>query len=58
VALSELALEQSMAPRRMLALLNCQPVCGPRVDGARQYFYRRDDIDSTLNALLKKGVRQ
>ena len=57
VALSELALEQSMAPRRMLALLDCQPVCGPRIDGARQYFYRRDDIDATMNGLRKKRVR-
>jgi hypothetical protein len=44
VSLSELAAEKSMAPRRMLALLKSRPVCGPRVDGARQYFYRREDV--------------
>jgi hypothetical protein len=44
VSLSELAAGQSMAPRRMLALLTSRPVCGPRVDGARQYFYRREDV--------------
>jgi excisionase family DNA binding protein len=57
VALSELAAEQSMAPRRVLTLLTSRPVCGPCVDGARQYFYRRDDIDLSIGALPKRDCR-
>lgn len=57
VSLSEIAATHCMAPRRMLALLACQPTCGPGVDGARQYFYRRDDLGPVLGPLLEKGFR-
>jgi excisionase family DNA binding protein len=57
VSLSEIATAQAVAPRRMLALLACQPICGPGVDGARQYFYRRDDLGLVLGPLLQKGIR-
>lgn len=57
VSLSEIAATHGMAPRRMLALLACQPTCGPGVDGARQYFYRRDDLGPGLGPLLEKGFR-
>lgn len=46
ISLAELAAAHSMGPRRMLALLTCRPVCGPAIDGARQYFYRRDDVSA------------
>ena len=57
VSLSEIASTHDMAPRRMLALLGCQPTCGPGVDGARQYFYRRDDLGLALGSLLQKGIQ-
>ena len=44
ISLAELAASHSMRPRRMLASLACPPVCGPGIDGARQYFYRRDAL--------------
>ena len=49
ISLAELAAAHSMRPCRMVALLACRPVCGPGVDGARQYFYRRADLAQTLN---------
>lgn len=55
VSLAELASSQSMAPRRLLAQLHCEPVCGPRIDGARQYFYRRDEASHALEVLHSKG---
>lgn len=49
ISLAELAAAHSMRPCRMVALLACRPVCGPGVDGARQYFYRRADLAQALN---------
>ncbi len=48
ISLAELAISQGMAPRRLLAILSARPVCGPTVDGARQYFYQRDDVANNL----------
>lgn len=45
VPLAEIAKVRGTSPRHMLSLLSARPVCGPTVDGARQYFYRRTDIE-------------
>nr|WP_240991232.1 hypothetical protein [Cupriavidus taiwanensis] len=47
VSLGELAASRGMTPRRLLATLPIKPVCGPTVDGARQYFYRREALASS-----------
>jgi excisionase family DNA binding protein len=44
ISLAELAKSQSVSPRGLLAILPNQPICGPSIDGARQYFYRRDEV--------------
>lgn len=44
VSLADLAREGKRSPRALLAELSATPVCGPAVDGARQYFYRRSEI--------------
>lgn len=56
ISLSELATAQGMAPRKLLAILSARPVCGPTVDGTRQYFYRRDEVAKNLGeSHLKVG---
>lgn len=45
VPLAEIAKAHGTSPRRMLTLVSATPVCGPTVDGARQYFYRRADVE-------------
>jgi hypothetical protein len=45
---SVLAKEMGTSPRRMAEILldrGVMPVVGPRVDGSRQNFYRRADVD-------------
>jgi len=54
ISLAELANAYSMRPRRMVALLACRPTCGPGVDGARQYFYRRADLALALNVFNER----
>lgn len=44
VALTELAGTRRTSCRRMLLELEAAPVCGPSVDGCRQYFFRRLDV--------------
>lgn len=44
VALTELAGTRRRSCRRMLLELEAAPVCGPSVDGCRQYFFRRLDV--------------
>lgn len=44
VALAQIAREKGTSSRSMLGRLLATPVCGPAVDGARQYFYRWDDV--------------
>ncbi|WP_172670413.1 TniQ family protein [Chromobacterium subtsugae] len=46
VALSTLAKEGNTSPRALLAKLTVQPVSGPTIDGCRQYFYRRTDLQT------------
>lgn len=45
VSLASLARETRRSPRALLAELSVSPVCGPTINGARQYFYRRAEID-------------
>lgn len=44
VSLAELAGGRRTSPRRLLLELDLVPVCGPTVDGCRQYFFRRLDV--------------
>lgn len=44
VSLASLASEARRSPRALLAELAASPVCGPTINGARQYFYRRAEI--------------
>lgn len=48
ISLAELASSQGVAPRSLLATLSARPVCGPTVDGTRQYFYQRDEVAKNL----------
>lgn len=44
VSLASLAKAAKRSPKALLDELETRPVTGPCVDGARQYFYRREDI--------------
>jgi len=44
VSLAELARARHMSSRRLLFELDYRPVCGPGIDGCRQYFFRRFDV--------------
>jgi hypothetical protein len=44
VSLADLARHANCSPRTLLARVGVAPVCGPTVDGARQYFFRRTDL--------------
>lgn len=44
ISLAELAGGRRTSPRRLLLELDSVPVCGPTVDGCRQYFFRRLDV--------------
>lgn len=46
VSLASLASERRRSPRALLAELPASPVCGPTINGARQYFYRRSEIET------------
>jgi hypothetical protein len=48
VSLAELAVQRLTSPRSLLAALESRPVCGPSVDGARQYFFLREDLAAPL----------
>ena len=52
VSLASLAGETRRSPRALLAELYASPVCGASIDGTRQYFYCRADIDVQL---VRKG---
>lgn len=53
VSLAEIAKIRGTSPRRMLDSVAATPVCGPSVDGARQYFFRRSDVGWELSAGLE-----
>jgi hypothetical protein len=44
VPLTDIARSRGVGVRRVLGDLSARPVSGPRIDGSRQYFYRRSDI--------------
>ncbi|WP_247596815.1 hypothetical protein [Hydrogenophaga sp. PAMC20947] len=44
ISLARLAKEGRRSPRALLDELAASPVCGPSINGARQYFYRRSEI--------------
>lgn len=44
VSLAELARGRRCAPRVLMQALPQRPVCGPLIDGIRQYFYLRADL--------------
>lgn len=46
VSLSTLAKELNTSPRSLMARINEAAVCGPSIDGTRQYFYRREGVNS------------
>lgn len=46
VSLAEVARRRSTSPKCLLQTLKSSPVCGPSVDGSRQYFFRRADLCS------------
>lgn len=46
VSLANLARDGRRSPRALLAELPATPVCGPAIDGARQYFYRRSEVET------------
>jgi excisionase family DNA binding protein len=48
VPLSELAKLRGVQPRKLLSQLATKPACGPAVDGVRQYFYRRDEVNTAI----------
>ncbi|WP_230411309.1 hypothetical protein [Collimonas humicola] len=49
VSLAQIAIAHDKTARQMLATINVTPICGPLIDGARQYFYLRRDVESLLN---------
>lgn len=55
VSLAELAKGQDTSPKALLAQLPVRPVIGPPIDGCRQYFFRKEDVESLL---ISKGVDQ
>jgi predicted HTH domain antitoxin len=44
VSLAEMARAARRSPRAMLETIGAKPICGPRIDGSRQYFFRRADL--------------
>jgi len=50
VALAEIAKLCNESPKVCLARIQVKPVCGPGIDGIRQYFYRRADAPHLLEA--------
>lgn len=44
VSLADLAQDAQRSPRALLAEINVAPVCGPKIDGCRQYFFRRAEF--------------
>jgi hypothetical protein len=50
VSLADLARQQQTSASALLKRLEAKPVTGPKVDGGRQYFYRRAEINDTTFA--------
>jgi len=54
VALAELARLSRHSPKKILEEIIVRPVCGPSVDGTRQYFFRRLDLDAVESSFVKE----
>ncbi|NOT65662.1 MAG: MerR family transcriptional regulator [Methylotenera sp.] len=50
VALAALAKSQGTSPRALLNTLKIKPITGPQVDGGRQYFYLRKQLEMLESA--------
>lgn len=50
VSLIEIAAYQGRSSRKVLVTIFASAVCGPKIDGARQYFFRREDVAKLLLA--------
>ncbi len=48
ISLAELARRFATSPKSMLQRLDAMPVTGPSIDGCRQYFYRRGDLEPAV----------
>lgn len=44
ISLNDLSILIGKSPANVLKHLHIQPVCGPTIDGCRQYFYLRDQV--------------
>ncbi len=44
VSLAELARAGQVSPRALLRRIQARPVCGPGIDGVRQYFFLQTDV--------------
>lgn len=49
VSLVEIAKRSGIAPKQALHHLQIHPVAGPAIDGCRQYFYLRSDVERLLD---------
>lgn len=57
VSLVQLAKQQQTSPTALMNRLNAQPITGPKIDGKRQYFFKRDDLQGDiLSGRLADGV--
>ena len=48
ISLVEIATNWERSPKWVLQKIKILPICGPSVDGVRQYFFRRDEFESSL----------
>lgn len=51
VSLAELAKQQKTSAGALLKRLEAQPITGPKVDGGRQYFYKRGDLPAISHTI-------
>lgn len=56
VSLVEIAACQGTSSRKVLVTIFASAVCGPKIDGARQYFFRREDVQSYFKPVLWKNL--
>ena len=54
VALAVVAADVGRSPLAVLRATAARPVCGPAIDGSRQYFFRRADVTADLVADLTR----
>lgn len=57
VSLAELAHGTKTSSYALLKQLAAQPVTGPKVDGGRQYFYRRSDLSGDVLPTVDRTVK-